>query len=200
MAYRHQSSKRDVARSPSAVKLFSVLQRAGVSIPPFFAEPHLIADIGLPAVVMAEPWGGGNGFRAVIARYSDIAPAFATAYVHSPLIMVQRYAEGHEIACGVMEYDGALSALMPIDVIPRARGEHIPWHLSEWQIEEIRAHAVLAHRAVGAGTYSCVRFVVEKRAVFVVGIACVPLLTPHSLFLESAAVVGFTRAELITLL
>ncbi len=199
MAYRYKSSQRDVARPSSAVKLFSLLQRTGVSIPPFFAEPHLIADIGLPAVVMAEPWGGA-GFRAVIARYSDIAPMFAAAYAHSPLVMVQRYAEGHEIACGVMEHDGALSALMPIDVIPRARGEHMPWHLSERQIEDIREHALKAHRAVGAGAYSCVRFVVEKRAVFVVGIACAPRLTAHSLFVESAAVVGFTRAELIKIL
>lgn len=176
-------------------KLFRLLQEKNIPVLPFAAHPLMIADIGLPLTVSAWPWNGG-GFRAVVARYRDIAPALAKARAHSPFVMIQRYAAGHAIACGVMTHGKECSALMPVDVIPRARGETMPWHVSDRQIETVRERALQAHKAVSAAPYSCVYFIVSEDDAYITNIIEAPPLARDSLFAHSASAVGFTLPEL----
>lgn len=178
------------------LRLLRALQKKRIPVLPFVAGPQRIADIGLPAVITA-PQRGGDGFRAVVARYSDYAPAMALAYAHSPLVMVQRYIAGDEFACGVMKHEGRLVSLMPIEALPRARHETLPWHIPERRIEEIQTLALQAHKAVRAGAYSSVRCVISPSAeIYVVGVESCPSLTKTSLFMRSATAVGFTVTEL----
>lgn len=176
-------------------KLFNVLKKNGIPAVPCAAHPHMIATIALPLIVSAQPWSG-NGFRTIVARYGDIAPALAAAHAHSPFVMIQQYIMGHEIACGVMAQGTILTAFMPVDTIPRQAENTVPWHLQEKRIELLRERAVQAHRAINAARYSCVRFIVSENDAYITDIAWAPPLLPHGMFVESARAVGLTLPEL----
>lgn len=193
MASRHTNAGNNVRIH--LFKLFRLLQEKNIPILPFTAHSSLIADIGLPATVSAGLWNG-NGFRMVVARYGDIAPALAEAHAHSPFVMIQRYAAGHAIACGVMAHGNEVSALMPVEIIPRTQGDMVPWHLSDQQIETVRNYAVQAHQAINAAPYSSVHFIVSEHDVHITDIIWAPPLIRDTLFVHSASAVGFTLPEL----
>ena len=175
--------------------VFEALRKKGVSVPPFATDMKDIGKVGLPAFIMSRA-KGGKVTKETVMRYADIAPAIAKASRAGAEVVVQRSVAGHELACGVMRHERKLVPLMPVDAIPRARHESVPWHLTERQIERIQALAVKAHKALGRATHSCVRCVVSGKDAYVTAVELSPVLSRGSLFAHSAAIVGFTLPEL----
>ena len=182
------------------LRVLQTLQKKGVTTPFFVEEAHRIAEIGLPALVIYYPRAKrGEEKKArqtMIARYGDVIPALMSA-AREKKMYIQQYVSGYEVVCGVMEHKGNVVPLMPIEAIPRAHYEAVPWHWSEKQIELCQEMAVRAHRAVRAKQYSCVRCVIDKdKKIYVTGIDQTPPLAQTSLFVQSARAAGFTFAEL----
>ncbi len=183
------------ARIKDEFSVLEALHAKGVAVPPFATDLRDIGGVGLPAFVIARG-GGGATKKEAVARYGDIAPAIAKASRGGAEVFVQKSVAGHEIACGVMRHERKLVPLMPIEAIPRARHESVPWHLSERQIGHVQALALAAHKALGIATHSCVRCVMSGQEAYVTAVELSPALAHGSLFAHSAAVVGFTLAEL----
>lgn len=180
--------------------LFETLKKKGVRIPLFTTEARGIGEIGVPALVTwhSRAVRGKEAAlrRAIIARYSDVVPVLMQALT-APCLMIQQYVAGHEVACGVIEYNGRSVPFVPVDVIPREQNESMSWHASEDQIEKIQSAARRAHEAVRGGERSCVRCVIDhKSQVYVTAVDCTPPLNKTSLFTQSARAAGFSFAEL----
>lgn len=182
------------------LRLLRALQKKSVAIPPFVEGVSRISEVGLPALVIYYPrvnrGEGKKAWQTMITRYGDVIPALM-AVAREKKIYIQRYVAGHELACGVMKHKGKVMPLMPIEVIPRAHHEAVPWHWSEEQIEAVQEIAARAHRAVHAKKYSSVRCVVDKdKKIYVTAIDQAPLLNKTNLFTQSARAAGFTFTEL----
>jgi len=174
--------------------MLEALRKKGVSVPALTADIRGIAGIGLPAFLVTVD-GDGSQVKTLIARYGDVAPAFADAARSGKAIYVAQCVSGHEVACGVMADGKKAMPLVPVELIPRSRHDAVP-HLTERQIERVQRLAKDAYIASGASAHSCVRCVVTGHEAYVVGIDLSPTLGSGSAFMQSASVAGMTVADL----
>ncbi len=143
---------------------------------------------------------GGEPEAALVAALERALAVGASA-------LVERFAPGKEVTCGVLEDDaGIAAALPPTLILPRAAdwydftsryapggSEHrCPAPFDAQITRRIQDVAVAAHRAVGARDLSRVDFVVDDVAgvVTLLEVNTLPGMTATSLFPEAAAAAG----------
>ncbi|WP_374571704.1 D-alanine--D-alanine ligase [Phenylobacterium sp.] len=117
--------------------------------------------------------------------------------------LIEPFVAGQEATCGVLETDGGLIALPPVEILPGGGAfDYASKYLSA-QTREIcpatfapevnaalQASALDAHRAVGAAGYSRSDFIVTPHGLIFLEINTLPGLTPASLYPKTLAAQG----------
>jgi D-alanine-D-alanine ligase len=175
---------------------------------------RLRAEVGGAFVV--KPVGGGSAIGVTIVRADD-EPSVLRAALEQGLsldrvVLVEKFHQGHEVTCGVLEDEqGVAQALPPTLIRARAAGwydftskygtggsEHVcPAPFDVALTRRIQDAAVLAHRALGCRDLSRIDFVVPDAGDFVVlEVNTLPGMTGTSLFPEAAAAAGVSFVTL----
>lgn len=163
------------------------------------------------ADLVLKPASGGSAIGVEMlkadASESDGQAAAERAFELESLLLVERFAPGLEVTCGVLEEGATLRALPPTWIRPKASGhydfvskyreggsEHVcPAPFEKSLSERIQAAAASAHRALGCRDLSRVDFIVDTAvdgSFVVLEVNTLPGMTPVSLFPEAAAVAG----------
>lgn len=184
--------RRSIHRDEYSV--LETLAEHGVAVAPFATAVENIADIGLPAVVVAR-YADMSPVRRVVVKYGDIVPALAHAAKAHGFFM-QKHVGGHEVACGVIMDGRKILPLVPVETIPRSLHESGAWHMPSAVQDAVQATAKAAHAVLGVKGHSCVRMVVNGVIPYVTGVDMSPSLARTSLFMRSALLAGLTVHEI----
>ena len=175
-----------------------------------FAEQAL-RDVGDRLVV--KPCSNGSAIG--VARFdegvtaADLAKAIEAAWRVDDVVLVERFAPGREITCGVLGTGPDAIALPPTEILASkdafytyearyapGRSQHLcPAPLEPALLARVREVAVAAHRALGCRDLCRADFVVGDD-VTLLEVNTMPGFTDTSLYPEAAGVHGIAMAEL----
>jgi len=166
-------------------------------------------DLDLPYVVKVPCQGSSVGIY-IVKEKNEVKKALAKAFVHSDLILVEKYLRGRELTVGVL----GDTTLPIIEIRPQGgfysyenkytwtnRGgaaEHeCPARLSSAETKAVREIALAAHAALGLEIYSRVDIILdENHEPRVLEVNTIPGMTETSLLPEAAAAAGISMAQL----
>jgi D-alanine-D-alanine ligase len=161
-----------------------------------------------------------NGSAIGVARFDQgvgalaLAKAIEAAWQVDDEVLVERFAPGREVTCGVLCTGDASVALPPTEIraskdafytyearYAPGRSEHLcPAPLPEGVLRRIQEVAVGAHRALGCRDLCRADFVVDEtagaQAVTLLEVNTLPGFTSTSLYPEAAGVAGISMVEL----
>jgi len=170
--------------------------------------PQLFARLGAKLVV--KPASGGSAIGVEMLERDAGLEAAVAAVARSRTVedelLVEPFAEGLEVTCGVLETGTETHALPPTLIRPKVTGhydfvskyqaggsEHVcPAPFEPALVQRIQALALEAHRALGCRDLSRTDFIVDppNGKVVVLEVNTLPGMTPTSLFPEAAQVSG----------
>lgn len=161
-----------------------------------------------------------NGSAIGVARFDqgvsapDLAQAIEAAWQVDEAVLIERFAPGREVTCGVLGTGDSAVALPPTEIrapndafytyearYAPGRSEHLcPAPLGEPLLKRVQDVAVGAHRALGCRDLCRADFVVDETAgdgaVTLLEVNTMPGFTDTSLYPEAAGVAGIAMAEL----
>jgi D-alanine-D-alanine ligase len=154
--------------------------------------------------------GSSIGLTKVTDR-SQCAQAYEAAAKHDAEVMCERFIDGEETTCPVLEVDGEPVAL-PVIRIAAPQGNydyqnkyftddtkyHCPSGLSAEEEEKIQRTVVSAYKALGCRGWARADVMIDKkdRQLYVLEINTAPGMTSHSLVPMSAKVAGLSYEQL----
>ncbi len=173
------------------------------------------AELGPRVVVKPSAHGSAIGVTRLGdgATLEDVARALEAVWAIDDFAVVERFAVGREVTCGVLAL-GDARALPPTEILSPhdpfytfaaryepGRSVHVcPAALPPAVFERVQRVAVEAHRALGCRDLSRVDFVVGDEgapdAVTLLEVNTLPGMTPTSLFPEAAAAAGYPMPAL----
>jgi D-alanine--D-alanine ligase len=168
----------------------------------------------LPVVVKPADRGSSAG-TTIVKRVQDLLPAIQEAAKFSENIMVQKFIDGREFTCGVVEIKGKLKVLPPTEIIPKLRGffdyyskytpgasrEITPPKIEKKEIGKIQKLALKAHKAIRAKGMSRTDFIQSEDGKFyILEINTIPGMTATSLLPQEARVAGIEFSQLLDLI
>jgi D-alanine-D-alanine ligase len=174
------------------------------------------AAVGAAVVVKPSSHGSAIGvarFEAA-APDADVARALEQVWAIDEVALIEHFARGREVTCGVLQLDEGTEALPPTEILSPAdafytyearyapgRSVHVcPAPLDEEVGAGVRRIATAAHRALGCRDLSRVDFVVgdgdDGAAITLLEVNTLPGMTPTSLYPEAAAARGLTMPAL----
>ncbi len=202
-------------------KIFS---RAGLNVPEFsllkIKKGNLVPGdkrqslFHLPVVVKPADRGSSAGTR-VVKKIQELLPAIQEAAKFSENVMVQKFIDGREFTCGVIEVRGKLKALPPTEIVPKLRGffdyyskytsgasrEITPPRIDKKEITKMQVMSLKAHKAIGARGMSRTDFMQDESGKFyVLEINTIPGMTATSLLPQEARAAGIEFPELLDLI
>jgi D-alanine-D-alanine ligase len=181
------------------------------------------AEVGSAVGVKPSSHGSAIGVARfdAAATDEDVARALEQVWAIDDVALVEHFARGREVTCGVIELDGqapgrghSTEALPPTEILSPGdpfytyearyapgRSVHVcPAALDEEVGARVRRIAVEAHRALGCRDLSRVDFVVgdgdDAAAITLLEVNTLPGMTPTSLYPEAAAARGLTMPAL----
>jgi D-alanine-D-alanine ligase len=161
-----------------------------------------------------------NGSAIGVARFdegvsaADLATSIEAAWQVDDVVLIERFAPGREITCGVHGTGNDAIALPPTEIrapndafytyqarYAPGRSEHLcPAPLEAPVLKRVQQVAVEAHRALGCRDLCRADFVVDEAAgegaVTLLEVNTMPGFTDTSLYPEAAAVAGMRMSEL----
>lgn len=170
----------------------------------------------LGARLMVKPASGGSAIATEPVRAEDddsvLVAALEAALAVDEAALVERFATGDEVTCGVLEEDAGARPLPPTLILSRAAewytfearygtggSEHrCPAPLPEAVTQRVQEVALGAFRALGCRDLGRVDFVVDAASgeVTLLEINTLPGMTATSLYPEAAAAAGIPFPEL----
>ena len=199
----------------------SILRDAGFFVPDFLELNDAITSVNdvfkkikFPLVVKPSDRGSSVGV-GIVRNKRDFATAVKKAKKFSKRVMVQRFIDGREITCGVLERVGKLIALPPVEIKPMADkfydykskyqeggSEHvIPPKASPSLLNLIKNQALLAHKIIGCSGMSRSDFILDKNnKPYFLEINTIPGMTKTSLLPESARAAGISFPRVLDLI
>jgi len=195
-------------------------RRAGLSTPDWVAVPSdsirdlgagraletIVARLGAPVVVKPAQGGGAMGVRFVEAQ-EHLAAALVAAYSYSPVVLVERFVPGTEVAVSIV--DGY--ALPPVEIVPRggaaydfsarytpgATDFYAPARLPEPVLERCRALALQAYQVAGCRHVTRADLIVDEGGrPWLLELDTCPGMTETSLLPVAAGAQGWSFQEL----
>jgi len=173
------------------------------------AAERVLHEVGTPMVVKPSSHGSAIGVERLESGASrdDVVRAIESVWTLDDFAVVEHFARGREMTCGVLETTRA-EALPPTEILsPRdsfytyqarytpGRSVHIcPAPLAAPMIARVRQVAVAAHVALGCRDLSRVDFIVgdgdAPDALTLLEVNTLPGMTATSLYPEAAAIHG----------
>lgn len=179
-------------------------------------QRELIKEFSLPLVVKPSDHGSSIGV-SIVRKAGDLPSAMRDAFRYSPEIMIQKFIDGRELTCGVIEkQNGKLLSLPPIEIVPKlgkfydykskygdGGSDHLipPPNMPKNTLQSVQATAVLAHRAIGCAGMSRSDFILGKDGkLYILEINTIPGMTSTSLLPHAASAVDIPFPKLLDLL
>lgn len=181
------------------------------------AAERALRELGEKVVVKPCSSGSAIGVTRFDGGASaiDLARALEAAWSLDDVVLVERFAPGREVTCGVLDVHGdpeGARALPPTEIraakdafytyqarYAPGRSEHLcPAPFEEALTRRIQEVAVAAHRALGCRDLCRADFVVGERPedVVLLEVNTLPGFTETSLYPEAAGVAGIPMPEL----
>lgn len=172
--------------------------------------------------VVVKPAAGGSAIA--VARHDeaasdeDVARSIAAVLEKDEVVLVEHFARGREVTCGVLELGGPAVALPPTEIespgdafytyearYAKGRSVHTcPAALPAPVFARVQEVALAAFRALGCRDLSRVDFVVgdagDEAAVTLLEVNTLPGMTETSLYPEAAAASGRPFSDLVSAL
>ena len=173
------------------------------------------AEVGARLVVKPSSHGSAIGVARIEADapLDEVARALEAVWAIDEFALVEHFARGREVTCGVLE-DVAAAPLPPTEIFspndpfytfearyaPGRSRHECPAHLSPEVTARVQQAAVGAHVALGCRDLSRVDFVVgdegDPDAVTLLEVNTLPGMTATSLYPEAAAAAGISMSDL----
>jgi len=195
----------------------SLVEAAGVAVPPSMALPHatfrelgagavldaVVARLGLP--LMVKPARGGSSLGASVVRTSaDLPAAMVAAYAYAEIALVESFVRGTEVAVSVVEDADDPRALPTVEVVPDggfydygarytagATEFFVPARLPDDVLSACAAAAVTVHRTLGLRDWSRSDLIVDAEgAPWFLEVNVAPGMTETSTYPQAVAAAG----------
>lgn len=200
----------------------AVLNAAGLPVPLSTAvragtrmegRERVLAVVGLPCVV--KPASGGSSVGITLVRCAqDLAGALHTAFQVDEDVMVERFVEGRELTCGVVERHGEPRPCAVTEIIPPegrffdydakyqvgVSRELTPARIEPALASRIQTLALAAHRCLGCRGFSRVDFIAGEHGPVILEVNTIPGMTATSLLPQGAAEIGIGFSGLLELM
>lgn len=203
----------------------AVFRHAGLDTPESVTLPkEVFHDLGASAVMKAvldrlglplfvKPTRGGSALGASVVREeADLPAAMIGCFSYGDVALIERFITGTEVAVGVIEIDGELTALPAVEIIPlgerydytarytAGQTEFItPARLSPEVTERVRETALAAHRALGLRHLSRSDLIVDPDGVpQLLEVNVAPGMTETSLLPLALQSSGLTISQILT--
>ncbi len=193
----------DKAATKAAAALVGVTSPGSVSIE---AAAEGLAKYGR---LVAKPMAEGSSYGLIFVNAEADLATLAEA-AKRETYLVEPFIAGAEATCGVLERDGELIALPPVEIRPAdgafdyaskylaaATQEICPATFGAEINAALQAGALKAHRAVGASGYSRSDFIVTDQGVVFLEINTLPGLTKASLYPKALAAAGISFIDFL---
>lgn len=167
--------------------------------------------LGYPCVVKPNALGSSIGV-SLVRDPAALDPAVDTALTFGPVVLVEEYIQGIELACGILEdpEHGVPTPLPLIEIVPQGEfytyeakyatggSDHIiPARLPGEVTERAQSLAVRAHQALGCAGMSRVDLIARGKDVVVLEVNTIPGMTSTSLLPEGAKAAGMSFPDLL---
>lgn len=170
---------------------------------------HFSLDFDFPVIV--KPVNRGLSLGVAVARGpEELNQALHRAFEFSKSVLVEEYVSGRELNVSVIESDGELIPLVPMEVTPRSVSFHdyylkhspeaaeviTPATLSQREEDLVVGSALLAHRAVGARGVSKTDMILSPDGrLYLLEINTIPSFIPTGALAKAAADYGLSLGE-----
>lgn len=171
----------------------------------------LIKQIGMPCFVKPNDSGSSFGVTKV-KKKEEMLLAIETAYKESDAVLIEKYIDGKEIACGVVKTKGKTIVLPLVEIISKneffdyeakytsGRSDEItPADISPALTKEIQKISRYVYDILGCKGIVRVDFIVVGEKPCFIEINTVPGMTKESLVPKEAAAAGITLEELYSM-
>jgi D-alanine-D-alanine ligase len=187
----------------------AAVAKAGIVTPPILTMESVATDLATYGKLVAKPVADGSSYGLFFVEGPDDLRALQDT-VQREAYLIEPFIAGVEATCGVLERDGALIALPPVEIRP-ADGvfdyaakylapntrEICPTSFGKQANAALQSGALKAHSAVGARGYSRSDFIVAGDRVIFLEINTLPGLTRASLFPKELAAQGIAFDEFL---
>ena len=198
----------------------SLLAGLGMPIPRFVAldrrispeelAPEAIASqVGLPCVIKPALGGSSVGV-SIVEKPEQFAAALASAFEHGPIIHAEKFIQGREFTCGVIEGDRA-EALPVTEIIPPegrffdyeakyeagVSTEITPAEIEDSVAKKVQSLTLEVHKAIGCDGFSRVDFMLDGEDLMILEINTIPGLTETSLLPQGLAAAGIELSDFV---
>lgn len=198
------------------IACYKLFKKAGLCSPAHTLSDDIkkIEKLGLPLVIKPADRGSSVGV-SIIKNWQELSKAVKLSKKYSSKIIFEKYIQGREFTCGVVEKNNKIIPLIPTEIIPvnshffdykakytaGASKEITPPNLSTTQIKKIQQNALLAHKIVGAKGYSRTDMILtEDGNLYVLEINTLPGMTKTSLLPQGAKATGITFPKLLDII
>ncbi len=167
-----------------------------------------------PLVIKPNDQGSSLGTTLVYKR-SELKPALEKAFRHSNAALAQKYIQGREITCGVLEINGVPIALLPTEILPKANEffdfhakynaagatEITPPNLPGKLIRKIQQTALAAHKLLECRGMSRTDMILQKDGnLCILEVNTIPGMTKTSLLPQQAIKTGISFPKLLEII
>ncbi len=201
-----------------------VYRQAGIKTPPGMvfrrgqAEPHEMAKEVFTKISpfwIVKPADRGSSVGLLVAKtLPELAEAINTCFQYSSLVLVERFIQGEEATCGVVDNlrGEEIYPLFPIEIrkpgkkevwtyddkYSGATQEICPGNFSDEVKQEIQNLAAKAHQALGLRHYSRSDFIIAPNGhIYLLETNSLPGLTSESLLPKALAAHGISYPQFL---
>jgi len=171
----------------------------------------LIKQVGLPCFV--KPNDSGSSFGVTKVKHKDeLLPAIEKAFKESSAVLIEKFIDGREIACGVLKVKNKTILLPLIEIISKneffdyeakytqGRSDEItPADMPIQITKEIQRISKYVYEVLGCKGIIRVDFIVVGEKPFFIEVNTVPGMTKESLVPKEAAAAGIALEELYSM-
>lgn len=196
-----------LAFSKTAAK--DVVAQAGVSVPESIALENAPAALAKYGRLIAKPAEDGSSYGLIFVDAPADLDAVAQAAKEMPYV-IEPFVAGLEATCGVLEQDGRVFALPPVEIRPSAgkfdykskylakdTEEICPATFGEAINAALQDQALKAHAALGCRGYSRTDFIVDEHGLVYLETNTLPGLTASSLYPKALKAEGIEIATFL---
>jgi len=187
----------------------AAVAETGIATPPSLSIESAASALATYGKLVAKPVADGSSYGLLFVTEEEDLRALRDA-VQNESYLIEPFIAGVEATCGVVERNGELIALPPVEIRPAegvfdyaakylspTTSEICPASFGEQVNTTLQAAALKAHSAIGASGYSRSDFIVTQDRVIFLEINTLPGLTKASLFPKELAAQGIGFAEFL---
>jgi len=173
-----------------------------------FTDKVKANEMSLPVVV--KPPTQGNRYGMVFIKDEESFAGIRKSFIYDDVLLVEAYVEGRFFTQGILEIDGAMTALPLVEVLDGSNNEFKTFpggssvrthNLTQGQADEITCITLIAATLSGASGFARLDYHLSDGKFYLLEINPVPGLVPgYSSMSECAAAAGYSYEGFVEML